>query len=114
MQNFAAIRLIVLGLGLTFPGVAPAADAAPVQVFDVGYGWDAGFAYASPDGLAGAAKRESGKSLRAGRAEAAEPGREASSRTPAAVPVPGSLVLFGGGLAALAVAGRRRSPRRPA
>lgn len=117
MQNFAAIQVLMLGASLVFPGSALRADAAPTQSFDVGYGWDAGFTYAQPDQLTGAAVSAeplNAVDLRAEAVDGVFEVRAASPRKSATIPVPGSLALFGSGLAMLAVVARRRAPRRHA
>lgn len=117
MQHLAAIQILTLGAALVFPGSAPRAEAAMTQSFDVGYGWDAGFTYAQPDQLRGGADpapRINVTDLRAEAVEAVLDPPEAAPRKAVAIPVPGSLVLFGSGLVMLAFAGRRRSSRRSA
>lgn len=117
MQNFIDIRILVLSAGLALSGAAPQANAATSQVFDVGYGWDAGFAYAQPDHVRSIPAVAADSGFAVGplelRADAADVDRSPPA-APAtkAVPVPGALVLFGSGLLALAVASRRRATRR--
>jgi hypothetical protein len=116
MQNFAAIQILMLGASLVFPGSALRADAAPMQSFDVGYGWDAGFAYAPPDlaNVAVPVPSISAVELRADAVDGVFEARTASPRKSVVIPVPGSLVLFGSGLVMLAIFARRRTPRRHA
>lgn len=117
MQNFAGIKILTLGAALVWPGSATLA-AAPVPAFDMGYGWDAGFAYASP-GQPGAtasshfliedpAGRTGATALRALATDDVVEATAIAQSNPT-VPVPGSLILFGSGLVMLAIAGRRRS-----
>lgn len=117
MQNFIGIQILVLSAALALPGGVPSAHAATTQVFDVGYGWDAGFAYAQPDQLHGLPAIAADPGRVAGPLELRVDAAEADRAAPAnpaikAIPVPGALVLFGSGLLALAVAGRRRTVRR--
>lgn len=120
MQNFAAIQILMLGASLVFPGSALRADAAPSQSFDVGYGWDAGFTYAQPEQLQSAGLAADSRfhtdttELRAEAVDGAFEARPAAPQKSVTIPVPGSLVLFGSGLAMLAVVARRRAPRRHA
>lgn len=117
MQNLIGIQILVLSAGLALSGGAPSAHAATTQVFDVGYGWDAGFAYAQPDQLHGVPAIAADPGRVAGsldlRIDAVDADRAAPANPVAKeIPVPGALVLFGSGLLALAVAGRRRTVRR--
>ena len=117
MQNFARMKVLIIGVAMAFPGAGGVAEAASVQQFAVGHGWDSGFAYGQVDPLGDLSFPWQPESATVDALQA-EPLEDVLSRQvapaskSATVPVPGSLVLFGSGLLMLAIVGRRRAPRR--
>jgi len=116
MQNFTRMKILVVGIGMMLSMSGGVAEAAPVRQFEVGYGWDAGFAYGQAEPLAGVAELSLGSGGDVVPQVAAPHElyleEAVGVRKSAAVPVPGSLVLFGTGLLLLAVVARRRAQGR--
>lgn len=115
MQNFTRMKILVVGIGMTLSTLGGVAEAAPVRQFDVGYGWDAGFAYGQAEPSAGVAEFSLGSGGDVVPQVAPHElylEEAVGVRKSAAVPVPGSLVLFGTGLLLLAVVARRRAQGR--